>query len=155
MFKNYLKIAWRNLVKNKTYSLINIAGLTIGLTCFILIALYIQFETSFEAHHENSDRIYRIAQQQEGNEFRGTDMFAVSSRPLGIAMKNDFKEVESVTLVDKWGALLINEDKSYAEQGIFTDDQFFDTFTIPLIEGIGKEAINEPNNILLTVSLAK
>jgi len=155
MFRNYLKIAWRNLVKNKMYSLINLTGLTVGMTCFILIALYIQFELSFDAHHEKADRIYRVAQQQKGNEYSGTDLFAVSPRPLGIAMKKDFPEVESFTNIDVWGALLIKGDESFDERGLYTDKNLFEVFTIPILEGIGREALEDPNNILLTESLAK
>ena len=154
MFKNYLKIAWRNLIKNKMYSYINLTGLTMGMTCFILIALYIQFETSYDEHHEKSDRIYRVVQQQEGNEFKGTDYFAVTPRPLGIAMKKDFPEVEAVTNIGTWGALLINENESFSERGLYADENLFDVFTIPILKGFGKEALAEPNSILLTESLA-
>lgn len=155
MLKNYLKIAWRNLVKNKMYSLINLTGLTIGMTCFILIALFIQFETSFDKQHKKGERIYRVVQQQEGNEFRGTDYFAVTPRPLGVAMQKDFPEVEAVSNIETWGALLINENESFAEQGLYADKNLFDVFTIPVLEGVGKEALSEPNAILLTESLAK
>lgn len=71
MIKNCITIAWRNLFRNKVTSAINIFGLTIGLTCFTLIALYIQFEMSYDRNHEKADQIYRVAQQQEGNFFRG------------------------------------------------------------------------------------
>jgi len=63
MFNSYFKIAWRSLFKQKRYSAINITGMTIGMTCFILIALYIQYELSYDLQHENADRIYRVAQQ--------------------------------------------------------------------------------------------
>ena len=157
MFKNYLKIAWRNLIKHKGYSLINLTGLTTGMICFVLIALYIQFELSFDAQHEKADRIYRIVQQQVGNEIRGTDYFAVTPLPLATAMKKDFPEVEAITNINFQGSLLINESKneSFPEQGLFADEGLFDVFTIPVLDGIGKEALNEPNSILLTQSLAK
>jgi putative ABC transport system permease protein len=155
MFKNYFKIAWRNIFKHKMYSLINISGLTIGMTCFILIALFIQFELSFDSHHEKADRIYRIGMQQKGNEFRGTDLFAVSPRPLGIAIKNDFPEVEAVTNIDVWGALLRKDNESFSERGLYADSHLFDVFTIPVLEGMGREALNDVNNILLTESSAK
>lgn len=155
MFKNYLKIAWRNLIKNKVYSFINVSGLTIGMTCFILIALYIQFEISYDKHIENSDRIYRIVQQQKGNDYRGTDYFAVSPLPLSIAMKQDFPEVESITNLNVWNVLLVNGNDSFSELGLFTDKAFFDIYNPQIIEGIGKDALDEPNTILLTESSAK
>jgi len=154
MFKNYFKIAWRNMFKHKMYSLINISGLTIGMTCFILIALYIQFELSFEDHHNKAKRIYRVVQQQKGNEYAGTDFFAVSPRPLGIAMKNDFPEVETVTNLDVWGAMLVKDDASFQERGLYADKNLFDVFTIPILEGMGAEALDDVNNILLTESSA-
>lgn len=155
MLRNYLKIAWRNLIKNKMYSTINLLGLTVGMTCFILIALFIQFELSFDAHHENADRIYRVAQQQKGNEISGTDFMAVSPRPVGIAMKKDFPEVEAFTNIDQWGALLIKDNESFPERGLYADEHLFDVFSIPVLKGIGIEALEDPNNILLTESLAK
>jgi len=155
MLRNYLKITWRNLFKHKMYSLINILGLTIGMTCFILIAFFIQFELSFEDHHEKSDRIYRIVQQQKGNKISGTDYLAISPRPLGIAIKNDFPEVEAVTNLDVWGALLIKDNESFQERGLYADKHLFDVFTVPVLEGMGREALDDVNNILLTESLAK
>lgn len=155
MFRNYIKIAWRNLVKNKMYSAINLTGLTIGMTCFILIALYIQFEVSFDTHHENADRIYRVVQQQKGNEISGTDFMAISPRPVGIAMKKDFPEVEAFTNIEQWGALLIKDKESYPERGLYADENLFEVFSIPVLQGTGIEALENPNNILLTESLAK
>ncbi len=154
MYKNYLKIAWRNLIKNKLFALINISGLTIGMTCFILIALYIQFELSFDAHHEKSDSIYRIAQQQNGNEYSGNNMFALAPLPLGEALLSDFPEVTGATNLNVNGAILINDTQSYFERGLFTDNAIFEVFTIPVVRGKGKEALNKPGSILLTESLA-
>jgi putative ABC transport system permease protein len=155
MFKNYFKIAWRNLIKNKVYSFINLSGLTIGMTCFILISFYIQFELSFDKHIENSDRIYRIVQQQKGNDYRGTDYFALAPLPLSTSIKQDFPEVESITNLNVWNALLINDNVSFSERGLFTTMSFFDIFYIPILEGIGKEALSESNTILLTKSLSE
>ncbi|MFP4845415.1 ABC transporter permease [Winogradskyella sp. PE311] len=155
MFKNYFKIAWRNLIKNKVYSFINLSGLTIGMTCFILIAFYIQFELSFDKHIENSDRIYRIVQQQKGNDYRGTDYFALAPLPLSTAIKQDFPEVESITNLNVWNVLLVNGNDSFLERGLFTNQSFFDIYNTKVLEGIGKDAIDDPNTILLTESLAE
>ena len=67
MFKNHIKLAWRNLIKNKAYLAINLTGLAVAMTCFLLLALFVQFEMSFDKHHQNSERIFRIVQQQKGN----------------------------------------------------------------------------------------
>ena len=91
MFKNYLKIAWRNLLKNKTFSLINIAGLASGLACFILITLYIIDELSYDRFHEKADRIYRV---HSDIRFGGTDMsLSVASDPMGATLKKDYPQV--------------------------------------------------------------
>lgn len=154
MFKNYFKIAWRNLSKNKVYSLINLMGLTIGMTCFALIAFYIQYELSFDKHIKNSDRIYRIVQQQKGNAFRGTDYFALAPLPLSTAVKEDFPEVASITNLSVWNTMLVNEKEPFTERGLFTDPSFFDVFDTQVLEGSGREALEDPTAILLTASLS-
>lgn len=155
MLRIYLKLAWRNLIRNKVYSGIHLVGLTVGMTCFIMIALYIQFELSFDTHHANADRIYRVVQQQKGNEISGTDFLAVSPRPVGIAMKKDFPEVEAFTNIDQWGASLIKDNEAYDEIGLYADEYLFDVFDIAVIEGIGTGVLDDPNSILLTETLAK
>ncbi|MFK7814592.1 MAG: ABC transporter permease [Maribacter sp.] len=154
MFKNYLKIAWRNLIKNKAYLIINLSGLTVALTCFILIALFIQFELSYDKHHQKSDRTYRIVQQQKGNEYQGTDMFAVAPLPLGEALLQDFPDVETVTNLNIGGALLINNDNSFVQQGLYTDSAYFDVFSTVIKEGDAQKELEDPNAILLTESLS-
>jgi putative ABC transport system permease protein len=92
MLRNYIKVAWRNLVKNKVFSFINITGLAIGLACFTLIALYVSDELSFDRYHEKANRIYRV---ESDIVFGGTEMkLAVSSDPMGATLKNDYPEVE-------------------------------------------------------------
>ncbi len=155
MLRNYFKIAWRNFIKNGAYSFINLSGLTIGLTCFILIALYIQYELSYDLQHKNVDNIYRIVQQQKGNEYQGSDMMVPTPLPLGKSLKEDFPEVLAITNLNVWGALLIKDKESFPQRGLLSDKHIFDVFTIPVIEGEGKEALDDPNSILLTASLAK
>ena len=92
MFKNYLKIAWRNLIRNKVYSAINILGLATGISACILIFLYVQDELSYDTHFSNADRIYRVA--TDINLMGTADKFALSSRLLAPAMEKDFPEVE-------------------------------------------------------------
>lgn len=150
-----MKIAWRNLIKNKAYLAINLTGLTVAMTCFVLLALFIQFELSFEKHHQNSERTFRIIQQQKGNSYQGTDMFAVAPLPLGEALLKDFPEVEHVTNLNTGGALLIKDNLSYVQQGLYTDSAFFDVFTVNVKEGNAKTALEGPDNILITEKLAK
>src|SRR5215510_11952842 len=92
MLKNYFKIAWRNLLKNKTFSLINISGLAIGLSCFLVIALYVIDELSYDRFHAKADRIYRV---DSDIRFGGTDLkLAVCSDPMGPTLKRDYPQVE-------------------------------------------------------------
>ncbi|MEL6942110.1 MAG: ABC transporter permease, partial [Bacteroidota bacterium] len=149
------KTAFRNLTKNKMYTLINILGLTVGMTCFILIALYVQYEMSYDQQHEKADQIYRIAQQQKGNTFKGTDYFAVAPIPITAALMDEFPEVEAATSMQLANNLFSKEEKVFFEEGIYADTYFFEVFSVPVIEGEGKTALEDPNSIILTQSLAE
>ena len=155
MIKNYITIACRSLFRNRVTSAINIFGMTIGLTCFTLIALYIQYELSYDRNHEKSDRIYRIAQQQEGNAFRGTDRFTGTPSVLSPTLRREFPEVEAVTTLQLYTTPLEKDGNVFSESGLFSDEYIFDVFTFPILKGIGKEALNDPNSIILSESLAK
>ncbi|PHN05278.1 ABC transporter permease [Flavilitoribacter nigricans] len=155
MYRHYLKIAWRNLLRQRMYTLINLSGLTIGLSCFILIALYLQYEQSYDWQHENADRIYRVAQRQEGNVFRGTDEFAVTPEPLAPALQANFPEVEAAATLTVEQGLLYREDEYLSSQLLYADDKAFDIFTIPILQGQGPEALSDPETILLSRSLAE
>src|SRR5262245_42623692 len=92
MITNYLKIAWRNIAKNKVYSFINIAGLAIGLACFTLIALYVIDELSYDRYNKKANQIYRV---DSWIRFGGTDQnLAVSCDPMGATLKRDYPQVE-------------------------------------------------------------
>ena len=94
MLKNYFKIAWRNLLKNKGFTAINIIGLSLGIGCFIMISMFVIDELSYDHYHEKADRIYRI---NSDIIFGGTEMsMAVSSDPMGEALKSDYPEVENM-----------------------------------------------------------
>ncbi len=160
MLKNYFKVAWRHLLKHKFYSLINLSGLTIGMSCFILITLYLQYELSYDDHHEKADRIYRVIQRQEGNVFRGTDLFAVNPAPLAPALKEVFPEVEeAITINDPRYAnetiILAYEDRIFSPRILYADKNIFNVFSIPIVEGTGGMSLEDPNSILLSRSLAK
>lgn len=160
MLKNYFKVAWRNLLKHKLYSFLNISGLTIGISCFLLIALYLQYELSYDAHHEKADQVYRVIQQQKGNVFRGTDLFSVTPEPLAAALQQNFPEVSVAATVNdpryaSETVILAYEDKVFSPRILYADENVFKIFTIPIIEGIGGQVLNDPNTILLSQSLAR
>lgn len=156
MIKNYLKIAWRNLVKNKTFSFINIIGLATGLACFILIALYVTDELSYDRYHEKADRIYRV---NSDIRFGGTDLkLAVNSDPMGATLKKDYPQVEQyVRFYNSSGSKLIKKNKEYINENAVThaDSTLFGVFTFPAISGDTKNALNEPNTVVITESTAK
>ncbi len=156
MIKNYLKIAWRNLLKNKTFSLINIAGLASGLGCFILIALYVADELSYDRFNEKADRIYRI---NSDIVFGGNKLhMAVTADPMGAALKKDYPQVEQyVRIYASRGPKLVKKGNTFInEQNVaHADSTLFDVFTLPAISGDTKTALNEPNTVVITESTAK
>lgn len=161
MFKNYLKIALRNLAKNKSHSLINIGGLTIGVLCAVVIFLVIQFEYSFNTHHENGDRIYRLVREE--TEFGSISHDTGVPYPLPEAMRSDFPEIEALTIVDANFATAVvsveHEDGSvnrFREEDLaFVEQQYFDIFTYSWLMGDSKTALNRPNTAVISKSLAR
>ena len=154
MWFNYFKIALRNLLKNKLHSYINMAGLTIGMSTFILIALYVQYELSYDQHFEDSSQIYRVYTKLIGSDFRGTNEFAVSPMPLAQTLKKDFAEVEQATTLTISKELVSTQGNVFRESGLYADEYSFDIFNFPVLEGVGKEALKDPTAILITKSLA-
>ena len=156
MIKNYLKIAWRNIRKNKTFSIINIAGLAIGLACFILIAMFVMDEISYDRYNEKADRIYRV---NSDIRFGGTEMkLAVCSDPMGATLKKDYPQVEQFARIyASRGSKLIKKGDQYINEDrvAHADSTLFDVFTLPAITGDTKKALNEPNTVVITESAAK
>jgi putative ABC transport system permease protein len=156
MFSNYLKIAWRNLLKNKTFSLINIAGLASGLACFILIVLYIHDELSYDRYHEKADRIYRV---HSDIRFGGTDMnLSVTSDPMGATLKKDYPQVEQFARIyANEGAKLFKKENVFITEDrvAYADSTLFDVFTFPAVAGDPKTALNEPNTVVINETTAR
>ncbi|PTM07706.1 MAG: cell division protein FtsX, partial [Bacteroidetes bacterium] len=155
MIKNYIKIAWRNLIKNKGFTAINILGLSLGIGCFIVIAMYVTDELSYDQYHENADRIYRI---NADIKFGGSNLsMAVTSDPMGEALKNDYPEVEEyVRIYASGGSKLIKKGSEYINEGLVAhaDSTLFNVFTLPAIVGNIKTALNEPNTVVITETAA-
>ncbi len=154
MFRNYIKIAWRNLVKKKGYSAINIGGLTIGMACFLMIMMYIQNELSYDNYHENKDRIYRVVHHFKAD---GNASQIWGNGPVGSALKSDFSEVvETVQFSGRADILLTYKDRVFQENNcFFVDAAVFDVFSWPLISGNPKTALEAPYSIVLTERMAK
>lgn len=123
MYKNYIKIAWRNLIKKKAYSFINIFGLGLGIACCFLIFMYVQDELSYDNYHEKGDRIYRVLHGWEGDPKAKApiDSYWVwGNAPIGPALENDFPEIDKVVQFSGRADILLSvEDKLYQEDGVF------------------------------------
>jgi putative ABC transport system permease protein len=156
MYKNYLKTAGRNLVKHKTFSLINIAGLSIGMTCFILIMLFINYELSFDSFHKDAAKIYRVFERQPGNVFRDTDLFAKTPAKLAPALMEEIPDVECVTRVNDYlgKVLLTYNDKPFYHYGVSADEYFFQLFSYKLRWGEKDTVLKKPYTIALSQDMA-
>jgi putative ABC transport system permease protein len=159
MLKNYLKIAIRNLQRNKAYTIINVLGLALSITCGILIFSVVKYHLSFDNFHQNTDRIYRFVTEQHRDNISYT--FSVPN-PLGKAFRNDYTFGEKVARIATFDNQLItlkkgNEiEKIKEEEGVaFAEPEFFEMFNYPLLEGDKKTALNEPNTAILTEKIAK
>ena len=154
MLFNYLKQTWRSLLKNKTYSVLNIVGLSAGLICFAFIAVWVTDELSYDRSYKNYDRIVRltgIAKTQTG-----ISESAVSSAPMAKALKEDYAEVENTVRFDMRGEIIRLKDKQINEEAILvTDPSFFDVFSFHLTKGNITTALNEPYSVVLTESAVK
>ena len=155
MFKNYFKTAWRNLVKNKTFSFVNIAGLSIGISVCFIILLYVQNELSFDRFNKNADRIVRVVFQANINGGKINESNVMP--PVAQAMKSDYPEVQDATRIRVYGAPKVTyKDKVFKDDELaFVDPNFFSIFTLPLIEGNAKTALQQPHTIVISKALAK
>ncbi len=156
MLKNYLKIALRNIKRQKGFSFINIAGLSIGIAAVILILLYVQYELSFDRFHENVDRIYRVAQEFP-DYHQGKNQAAITPAPLAHAIVEEYPEVISATrFVKSTETLLIYGEKSFLENNFyFTDPQTFEIFSFKLLKGDLKTALDDPYSIIVSEQMAE
>lgn len=153
MIKNYLKIAIRNIKKHRWYSIINIAGLTIGMTCCILILLWVQDELSYDRFHENAGDIYRVIQDINFADHSTT--WAITQGPLGPSLKKDFPDIINATRITGRRFRLTYNDRSFDEVLGMADSSIFEMFTFPLIKGNPATALADPNSIVLTEEMAE
>ena len=155
MFTNYLKIALRNLLRQKTYSLINIVGLAVGIACCVVIVLYVHDELSFDTFNANADRIYRptLHGAFQGNQINS----AMSAAGMGPALLRDLPELAAYTRIRNFGATVLRyEDRVFSEDRFLgADSTFFDVFTVHFLEGNPNTALASPGSVVLTESMAK
>lgn len=154
MIRNYFKIAFRILFRNKIFSLINISGLAIGLCSSIIVYLYVQHEFSYDRFHNDSERIYRLIMLEEDN---GSILEHPYCRlPMAPALKSDFPEVENVTRVRESEMDFSYQQNMFPESKLlYVDTTFFTIFNFPLFEGNPKSVLSASNSIVLSKSFAK
>ncbi|MGK7393973.1 MAG: ABC transporter permease [Candidatus Cyclobacteriaceae bacterium M3_2C_046] len=156
MLKHNLRVAYRNLIRHPGYAFMNILGLTVGLTTFILIALYIQYEFSFDKFHQHYDDIYQV--HTKAHLSNGDQYWHSTPYPLGAALENEFSEIqESVTLRGAWGEYLSTGPGKtfYEENGWYTNASLFRVLTFTFLKGNPEKVLTEPNHIVLSASLAQ
>lgn len=150
MFQNYFKVALRNILKHKFYSILNISGLAFGLTACLLIGLYIFDELSFDKFHKDSENIYCVALH---GKIAGQEIYTSSScPPLSQEMVSEIPGVEQAIRVNPWRNVVMKyEDKAFTEtKALLVDSNFFEFFSFKLLEGDSKTALKEPNTMVIT-----
>src|ERR1700761_5352948 len=155
MIKNYFKIAWRNLMKNKVFSFINIVGLSVGIAVCLMIYLFIISEFSADGFHLQGKNIYRVIRTATNNGSKATISYL--SGPYGPALLNDFKgEIKKAVRVNPTNNLVTIGTRSFNEKKVIdVDTDFFQLFTFPLLRGDKRTVLKDPNSVVLTESTAK
>ncbi|MFC2136199.1 ABC transporter permease [Bacteroidota bacterium] len=155
MFKNYLLIAFRNILRNKIFSLINIIGLATGIASFVLIALFVAYELSFESSHENAENIYWVNIAYD----RGEQSFTThwSPTPLAPALQEDLPEIKKAARIKRWGGLLFRRgEKVFYESGsAFVDPEYLEILTLPIVAGDKENPLSKHNSIVISEEIAQ
>jgi len=157
MFRNHFKTAWRNLMKYKFISFINLFGLTIGLTCCLLILTYILNELSYDKYNKNADNIYRVTRTFYNGNGEATLKLSTVSPPFGYYFPTDFPEIQKMTRLLNYGTVPLRyKDKLINEQNVyFADENLFDVFTVDVVKGNPKTVLNDPFSVMLSEETAK
>ena len=153
MFKNYLKIACRNIIKHKAFSAINVTGLALGMACCLLILFWVQDELSYDTFHQNSGRIFRIVSDWPKNNWDG---MPGTPSPLAPAVQEQLPEVESAARFSWHNRKVFRykEKAFYEDLGIIVDPSFFKIFSFPLLKGDWETAFTGPADIVITETMA-
>ncbi len=157
MIKNYLRSAFRNIKKHPFISFINIFGLTVGLTCCLLILTYVINEKSYDKFNKDGDEIYRVTTSLYSSE--GAEIFHLASiaAPFGPLLQNEFPDIKKMTrLLSNGTTILRYKDKLFNEQkAYYADENFFDFFNTPVVSGAARTALAEPNSIMISEDIAR
>jgi len=155
MLTNFIKIAWRNLIRNKAFSAINIIGLALGLATCLLISLFVLDELSYDRFHEKANRIVRVFFR--GSMQGGKMNEAHVMRPVAQTLKTDYPEVQEATRLRIGGSPFISYgDKTFRDASlVYVDSNFFQVFTFPILQGDARTALVRPNTAIITQALAR
>ena len=152
MIMNYIKIAFRNFSKYKIHSIVNIAGLAVGMAVVMLIMLFVIHEKEFDTFHKNHERIFRVVADDPSTK----DSYAGTPAPLGPAMLREFPDIENYVRVENTTEVVKYKNKSFRESRVFmADNSLFQIFTFPLIQGDPETVLENPNEIILTKSMVE
>ena len=155
MFRNYLKITTRNLIRNKGYTFINITGLAVGICCCLLIFMYVYDEINFDRFHEHYNELYRVILK---GRFANEDLeIATSPAPMAFTLIRELPEVVQATRINQTGKFQIRRgDQMFDEGGVlFVDSTFFDVFSFVLIQGDSRNCLVEPHTLVLTQEMTE
>jgi len=155
MFTNFVKIIFRNMLRNKVFSLINIIGLSVGIACFLILAVFAIDEMGYDSFNEKADRIYRVYISSDVN--GNASNTSKTPAPLGSQLKSEFPEVENYARIGYFGMHELRyKDKLFREGDVYTaDSTYFEIFTLPFVYGNPKTALVKPNSIVITERAAE
>lgn len=156
LMRNYLRLTFRMVFRHRVFSLINLAGFTFGMVCFILIFLYVRFEVSYDTFFEHADRIYRVITRTPGSMYLGSDYYGVTNTPLAAALEAEIPEVEVAAKIgfprNVW---LGKGDRGFYLRAFHADENFLRLFSFELLEGDRETALAGPGRILLSEDAAE
>lgn len=154
MIQNYIKIAWRNLKRNKLFSFINIFGLSVGLSCCMLILLYTKDELSFDQFHEYKDRLYQLTCTIKEKD-KPDESYGMAAMTQGPAFKEAIPEIKEYVRFDNENRTIIKIGiETFTENASWTDEGFFNVFSFPLISGNPRTALSDPHSVVVTDEMA-
>src|SRR5579862_6285773 len=155
MIKNFIKTAFRNLLKNKGFSAINIFGLALGLATCLLIVFYVTDELGFDKFNQNYSRIYRVDEEVKYNGDLSQD--AVCPAPLAATLAAQFPEIENTVRFRQAGTFQVRKGNQdiHEDQVTYCDNSVFKVFTLPMLDGNVNTALSEPNSVVITESMAR
>jgi putative ABC transport system permease protein len=154
MFKNYFKVACRNLYRNKLYSIIGTVGLSLGIACCILILLYSQHEFSYDRFHDNAGNIYRVIHNESGSGGI-SDGTSSTSPQLAPHLRDAFPEIVGVTPIAEVESAVTSGNISFYQTIVAVTPDFFEMFSFPLIKGNAASVLDDPGAVVLTAEVAR